>query len=609
MLDEPNAHVWDYLTYYLDLVHAPNFAVLLSGPWGVGKTYLLKAFLKKRFDDDAAEYVYVSLYGLSTIEEIDDALFHAAFPVLTGTAAKAVGRIAKAGLKFLKVDPGDWNVKEFLNKFDAKVYVFDDLERCEAPINKVLGYINQFVEHGGAKVIILANEKEIGAGEDYVRRREKLIGKTLHVTSVFEEAFTYFSSLIDDAGARSFIEANAAEISSLYEQSELNNLRILQQTLWDFERFYGALSPEHRGHRDAMLTLLRLLFALSFELKAARLSERDIRKGRGMNVMIMAAIQKDSPKTPVVLAGERYPAIDLHDSIISNDLLADYLVRGIVNADAIRAELDASRFFVKVTDEQPWRTVWHWLERSDEDFDRAVQQMEKQFDERAFTKDGELLHVLGLRIFLSDREILPCSRAVIVAQGKKYIDDVYEAKTLEFPPPGEFNETHFQGWGGLGIHQHEAAEWKELFRYLKATIERAFEDTYPQKAIDLLSEMTADTQSFYRHVSLVHDAAEQYIREPVMAKLDVKKFVDAYLSLRPDAQHVVMMAIKGRYEHGQLDRELKDELPWIKAIREELQTHAPDLTAIARYRLQKHMEWYMPKEVTIDFTSGTEKME
>jgi hypothetical protein len=95
------------------------------------------------------------------------------FPVMAGTAARVAGRIAKSGLKFLKVEPGDWNIKESLNKFRAKVYVFDDLERCEAPINKVLGYINQFVEHGSAKVIILANEQEIGVAENYARRRRK----------------------------------------------------------------------------------------------------------------------------------------------------------------------------------------------------------------------------------------------------------------------------------------------------------------------------------------------------------------------------------------------------------------------------------------------------
>jgi hypothetical protein len=535
----------------------------------------------------------VSLYGLSTIEEIDDALFQAAFPALTGKAAKVAGRIAKIGLKFLKVDSGDWSIKEFLNKFEADVYVFDDLERCEAPINKVLGYINQFVEHAGAKVIILANEKEIGTDNDYARRREKLIGKTLQVSSDFDAAFMHFASNIDHEEARSFIQSSLADIATIYAQSALNNLRILQQTMWDFERFFVVLSPEHQANKDAIATLLRLLFVLSFEYKAARITEDDMRVGRGMAAMVRTALAKDEPKTPIALSSERYPSIDINDDVLSNQLLVDYLVRGIVDANAIRAELEASRFFIKVANEQPWRTVWHWMERSDTEFDAAVAKMEKQFEERALTQDGEILHVLGLRLFLSDRGILPLSRAEVVAQGKQYIDDVCAAKSIQYPPPGEFSELRFQGWGGLGINEHDTAEFKELRLHLTAAVQRAVEETYPAKAFDLLSEMTSDVEGFYRHISLTHADASQYIRAPVLAELGVDDFVDAFLALHPGAQHVVMMALKGRYEYGQLDRDLKEERPWIMSVRDALVERLPSLSPISRYRLQRNIEWYL----------------
>jgi hypothetical protein len=401
--------------------------VLISGPWGIGETYLLKAFLNEKFGDDKGRYVYVSLYGLSTIEEIDDALFQAIFPILTGTAVKVVGRVAKAGLKFLKVDPGDWNIKDFLNKFDARIYVFDDLERCEAPINKVLGYINQFVEHGDTKVIIVANGAEIHPDEDYTRRREKLIGKTLQLQSAFDEAFMHFCSNIAHEGAREFIKANAAEIATIYTMGGLNNLRILQQTIWDFERFYAALLPGHRNNNDAMVTLLRLLFVLSFEFKAARITEDDLRGGRGMMAMAQVALDKDKKKTPMMQVGERYPAVDVNDNVLSNELLVHYLVRGIVDPEVLHGELKASRFFVVVADEDPWRTVWHWLERTDAEIEVSIAKMEEQFDLRVFTQEGEILHVFGLRLFLSDRGIPPFSRAELVTQGKQYVDDLCTA--------------------------------------------------------------------------------------------------------------------------------------------------------------------------------------
>ena len=41
------------------------------------------------------------------------------------------------------------------------IFVFDDLERCDCPINEVFGFLNEIVEHENTKVIIVANEKEI----------------------------------------------------------------------------------------------------------------------------------------------------------------------------------------------------------------------------------------------------------------------------------------------------------------------------------------------------------------------------------------------------------------------------------------------------------------
>jgi hypothetical protein len=594
MADENNKHVWEYLNYYLGLGHAPCFAVLLSGPWGVGKTYLLKSFLKKRFGNDAAGYVYVSLYGLSTIDEIDDALFQAAFPAFTGTAAKVAGRVAKAGLKFLKLDPGDWNIKDFLNKFEAKVYVFDDLERCEAPINKVLGYINQFVEHGEAKVIVLANEKEIGSDEDYTRRREKLIGKTLQVRSVFDEAFKHFTSNIDHKEAREFIESSAADIATIYTQSDLDNLRILQQTMWDFERFYAVLLPEHRANKEAMATLLRLLVVLSFELKAARITEQDILTGRGRSARLMAVFDKDKPKTPIALAGDRYPIVDIDDSVLSNGLLVDYLVRGVVDADAISTELKSSRFFVTVADEEPWRTVWNWFERSDAEFDAALAKMENSFQQREYIRNGEILHVLGLRLFLSDQNILPLSKDDVVAQGKQYIDDIYAAKKIEMPPNGDPREVRFQGWGGLGISEQNTPEYRELFDYLIPAIQRTVEDNYPDIAKTLLSDMTSDVDLFYRKISLSYADASDYIRAPVLAKLPVDDFVNTFFTLHPSAQRVVMVALEGRYQYGRLGQDLKDEKPWIVAVHGAFQERLQKLSVISQYRLRKSLEWYLP---------------
>lgn len=55
-------------------------------------------------------------------------------------------------------------IKDTLTKININDWIicFDDLERCCIPINEILGYMNGLVEHNKCKVIVLANEKEIG---------------------------------------------------------------------------------------------------------------------------------------------------------------------------------------------------------------------------------------------------------------------------------------------------------------------------------------------------------------------------------------------------------------------------------------------------------------
>lgn len=62
-----NAHLENYLNYYQTL-EAPRFAVLITGEWGTGKTYLVRKLLPS--EGDEAKAIYVSLFGLKTAEDV-----------------------------------------------------------------------------------------------------------------------------------------------------------------------------------------------------------------------------------------------------------------------------------------------------------------------------------------------------------------------------------------------------------------------------------------------------------------------------------------------------------------------------------------------------------
>ena len=53
-----------------------NYAILLDGVWGCGKTFFVKNKIIPKIDDETSKKsIYVSLYGLSDIRDIDKQIY------------------------------------------------------------------------------------------------------------------------------------------------------------------------------------------------------------------------------------------------------------------------------------------------------------------------------------------------------------------------------------------------------------------------------------------------------------------------------------------------------------------------------------------------------
>jgi hypothetical protein len=263
-------------------------------------------------------------------------------------------------------------------------------------------------------------------------------------------------------------------------------------------------------------------------------------------------------------------------------------VNGIVDEVAIRSCINKSRYFITVADEPAWQTVWHWFERTDDQFLAALNRMEEQFAAREFSVPGEILHVLGLRLLLFRIEVLRKSKAEVISEGKSYIDDLYAKKRL--PPlltDDIFSEVRFGGFAGLGMFERDTPEFQELFSYLQQKQRQAAEDTYPERGLSLLSEMKADPHLFFRRICVTNSADNLYYRIPILASIDPTAFVSSILECHPADQRTIMMALRSRYEHGGLQRELAPEKAWLSAVRDKLIENAAGLPPIGKYRLME----------------------
>lgn len=156
-----------------------NYAILIDGVWGSGKTYFVKNVLLQKLEEkDRERIIYISLYGIESIESISKQLYIEFIAKKSKLGNKAiqglditfgVGSLLGGAIKPFIGKFGDIiiednevsNLIEKLVPLKDQILIFDDLERCHCTIQEILGFINGFVEQSNMKVIIVANQKEI----------------------------------------------------------------------------------------------------------------------------------------------------------------------------------------------------------------------------------------------------------------------------------------------------------------------------------------------------------------------------------------------------------------------------------------------------------------
>ena len=167
------------IKYYID-TNFYNYAVIIDGAWGSGKTYFVKNVLLKKIESNEKRVLYVSLYGVSDIQELGKKLYldfllkdksklvmehtelvENVIGTIIDIGSPFMGKLGDIDIKEKKIKNIVQNTVKHICPMENCVLIFDDLERCDCSIQDILGYINGFVEQAGMKVIIIANQEEL----------------------------------------------------------------------------------------------------------------------------------------------------------------------------------------------------------------------------------------------------------------------------------------------------------------------------------------------------------------------------------------------------------------------------------------------------------------
>ena len=373
-------------------------------------------------------------------------------------------------------------------------------------MKQVLGYLNTFIEHNGAKVIILADESQLDPqvqnNQDYIKAKEKLIGMTLRLNTQFPEVYSEFATKIQKLSVQKTLQRNYAVIYELFNKLEVYSLRILQQSIWDFERLINKLDKVYSENNIAIDDLLEIFFIFSFWIKKSGVSKNTFSK-IGSNIGMYYDSGRDRSeitniieKSDLEILEEKIENLHFKDFIFSNNLWKEILFEGYIDEQKINLELSKSNLFSKESSKPSWYKLWHYRDLSESEIIHHFDILEKQFSEHKFIDINEIMHVIGLRLHFTSLGQYPENLEEIIQQCKVYIDHLYATNKLE-PFLGSNNsENTYINDTGLSYFNSGKDEFKEIYDYLHKHRDLATKDKLDEYAEEVLQALKTDDKKF-----------------------------------------------------------------------------------------------------------------
>ncbi len=562
---------------------------MLKGRWGTGKTWFVEKAIEE-FRSNGGKLLYISLYGITDVQQIEDEFFRQLHPVMGSKGAAFAGRLLKGLVKgTLKIDLDgdkkddgniavgipDLGIPEYLRNTNGLVLVFDDLERCSLPIENVLGYINYFVEHDGRKVVIICNEEEIlrnakqsgddEQGNSFKRIKEKLVGKTFEITADFSSAVDSFIGEVKLDSSRDLLVKNTELIKKIYSNAGYKNLRHLRQAILDISRLIEILELNIRKHDRLITHLFSFFFLYSFEIKSGTLSANLIGSVTSGVYASLLSNKKTETETLHAKLSHKYTGLTLYDSLLPVPLWESIFDTGLFDGEAINQSLRNSRYF-SAENQPDWIRLWNMFSLTDSDLDEVVSIIDARFRRYEITELGPLRHVVASLMLLSELGIYPHSKADIAEIGHETLTRMKTDGSLRTAFLSEDDFLRGTGFAGMIFHSPTGDEFSEFSDRLKELGREAIELGYPDEARQLLQLIGVNIDDFC--ASLVHNnyKPSKFKDVPILAFVSPQEFVDAVLQLNPEQLSALNATMRERYEVEFYLPKLINEGAWLSSM-------------------------------------------
>lgn len=406
-----NKVIEDYLN-----AKSTDYAIMINGEWGCGKTYYLEHEFKdivgkikapngivenaskktKRWfgkagttEDSIRFYkpAFISLYGLSSAEDFYQRVFFG----INNWADNGVIRLIGTGISkvanFFSVETDKGDTKAITYVDTNRVLVFDDLERiCEdkITIKEVLGLINSYSEHDKRKVIMVCNEKEfvgdnasVDKKDAYKKYKEKCVRYTYTYVSNIGDVYDYITANMKDNAYKTYLQANKYPILRVFAIGGRDNLRTLIFFLDTFRQVYAVTKGvPYAENVTYCFMVTTLLYTMEYKKGITEGVLRELNPAKYQIDTSLFGLPKESEEKTEKDYSTEFR--ELYTSkltyFVNNDELLDYIINGY---------LDTNKFKV------------------------AVQELSEQFKRQQITPEGQVFRKLRNYATLEDDDVRP----------------------------------------------------------------------------------------------------------------------------------------------------------------------------------------------------------
>ena len=590
----------------------PQYAVLLDGKWGCGKTFFIKKWLDtfQTENEDELTPMYVSLFGVQTVKQINDTINSLLFPFMNSKVYK-IGKtltkmVASAALRLnfnydgdktsdgtvdFKLDP----LMDLLNdkKEELKgrrILIFDDLERANIGVKELYGYINRFVEHNRFKVIVVCNSTEITDFETFNRFREKVIGRTFEIHSDIDAAINSFANEIPTSY---FVQQHILEVKEAFKLTGYSNLRVLRQCIRDFNQIFQGI---HIDNGNPYQNKKLFHFLIRFVVLYSEMSTSDKDIIANWKQKYAQALASDRPemlelKRRISAIQQKYQPLEIKYGMDifreRNDItsISGFCLKGIDLVDYLNAKLVP-------TERDSWDCLYQYYEMNNEDFERQYAMTESAVLNGNFRNYQDYLKAISILIELSDLGIKEMNSKVFntsKAYVEKLIADISSTDSFadiksniinllsSINQVSDNNELRKKFNSSLnGIF---ATKLTELEHHYTEILENLSDDNLLE-IVDSMDKMLPDRSNSYQSYPIFKDANPERVAKRILSLSNASKFhFYRFLNRRYGAD-------TGHF----INRELTPDMPVLNEIGKKLSEVVETLTLIDKYAVSSLVE-------------------